>query len=240
MGQAKAGSLLETSQDLLPGFLEILRLPFRNHLLHVFLHFFLHSVVVLFVFKVLPVTNQEFHGLKRLHVSDFLCLGLCVIGAFHCQSGILRKEGELLQIVFLDSLVYVVDLIRTQECAQTENRSGQGHGGFVVEHSLRIHNENGQVFVSLFDKVRMAPHPDPGRVSLAATSPMKGIVFDGVDLFEPLLVSLDEPPNAAHLFQFSEVGQEPGQEKGLSGSKGSHYTNHGDFPTGRDLSHDGI
>mmetsp|Transcript_7376 Transcript_7376/g.15269 ORF Transcript_7376/g.15269 Transcript_7376/m.15269 type:complete len:204 (-) Transcript_7376:15-626(-) len=203
MRQTKTGSLFEASMDLFACFLQILCFfLLRNHFLHVFVHFFFHSVVVFLVFKVLPVTNQEFHGLKGFR-AFVLLVGRNAIRAFHGQSSIFRKECELLQVVFLNSLVHVVDLIGTQEGAQTKDGRGQRHGGFIVKHSLRIHNENGHVFVSLFDKMGLAPHPDSGRVSLGSTPPVKGVILDRFDIFEPLLITTIEVSGASAFLELS-------------------------------------
>lgn len=48
----------------------------------------------------------------------------------------------MLQVVLLDALIHVVDLEGADQCGQPEYLGGEGHGGLVVEHALRVHQQH--------------------------------------------------------------------------------------------------
>mmetsp|Transcript_23706 Transcript_23706/g.44050 ORF Transcript_23706/g.44050 Transcript_23706/m.44050 type:complete len:212 (-) Transcript_23706:485-1120(-) len=70
--QSKTGDLIKAGTDLFPCILHLFSLSLRNDLFKILIHFLLHLIVVFLVFKVLPITNEEFDSLERFFIDSLL------------------------------------------------------------------------------------------------------------------------------------------------------------------------
>lgn len=218
--------------------------------------------------EVHPVAHQEFHTLKgdlvlvrqhqflRLHpplalllvpfVCPFVTLFLALphqLPGLPCEgdAAVLGKQSQVLQVVFLDPVLDIVNLVGGKQGTQAENASRQIHRRLVVEHALRVHQQHGHLLpVRHSSHKGFRPHPNARCRAFLPRAPLKTrlqrvpTVVTGQDLF--VYVPLPQVPCRCHpiltvvqLGSIPQVTKQEGQQKRFSCTKSPHHGDDGNL-----------
>ena len=148
----------------------------------------------------------------------------------------------MLKIVLLESLINIVDLVRREEGAETEDASGQMLAGESIEQTLSIHQQHTHLSllhgITLKDK-RLAPHPDSLCVAFASASVRKALLVGSLTAAFENITTVVHPLGdlshgggnkmlriymvteikAKHTLRVSEEAEEEVEDKRLAASK---------------------
>mmetsp|Transcript_5241 Transcript_5241/g.14869 ORF Transcript_5241/g.14869 Transcript_5241/m.14869 type:complete len:350 (+) Transcript_5241:632-1681(+) len=248
MREHETRHLLKAAGDLIARFLEVESIALGNDSLEILVHLGLHHIQILLFVEVLPIADQEFDPLEGLHLGLGIILALRLFITLQGHPTIFAKQGQLLQIVLLDALVDVVDLVAAQQRTETENAGRQSHRRLVVEHALRVDQNDGHVLllprlgVGPTEIMRLVPDPDSRRIALGASAPIEAIVLsERIELGVPRLlfgrvhdaiavgIAAGLGTGRRRPVQL-EVAQEPAEEEGLARPEGPYDGNYRHLP----------